>query len=294
MNRVFEYLAGIGMCTEDALVEEWPRVRNAEQVKVYKCKKSGVIFLDTILSAGAEEFEGKSGYGFYGQISRDEMERQYHYDNLQRRRKYGPLVKNKNWIDIGAGSGATLNCLSDIAKSSMAVEPKKGARANLVGQGYTAYASIKDAVAECEGAVDVVSLIQTLPYIDEPIEELERTRNLLTPGGRIFIEVPHANDALLSFYNLDAFRDFTYHSELLILHTRQSLKKTLEVAGFEGVVVEGVQRYPLSNHLYWLANGRPGGHEEWTVMDSQELESSYAERLKAMNMTDTLVAYARA
>ena len=47
----------------------------------------------------------------------------------------------------------------------------------------------------------------------------------------------------------------------MVLHTRETLRKTLEYVGLQDIQIEGVQRYPLSNHLNWLANGKPGGHK---------------------------------
>ena len=77
--------------------------------------------------------------------------------------------------------------------------------------------------------------------------------------GLIFIEVPHANDFLLTNLANDEFKQFTLWSQST-LHTRESLRRLLEFVGFEEIYIEGLQRYPLSNHLNWLVNGEAGGH----------------------------------
>jgi len=52
-----------------------------------------------------------------------------------------------------------------------------------------------------------------------------------------------------------------------------------------------IQRYPLSNHLYWLSNNKPGGHQKWgNFIDSPELTKAYESQLSSMGVTDTVIA----
>jgi hypothetical protein len=113
-------------------------------------------------------------------------------------------------------------------------------------------------------------------------------------GGKIIVEVPHANDFLITFLECEAFKKFTFWSEHLILHTRESLKIFLQEAGFTRVVIKGYQRYPLANHLHWLAKGLPGGHMQWAALSSEQLDISYADLLAQIDRTDTLIAFAEA
>lgn len=61
-------------------------------------------------------------------------------------------------------------------------------------------------------------------------------------------------------------------------------------AGLKVEYVNHIQRYPLSNHLYWLAKGKPGGHQLWSFLDSEELTRAYEARLASLGKTDTLIA----
>ncbi|MFH0887262.1 MAG: hypothetical protein V1843_03750, partial [bacterium] len=115
----------------------------------------------------------------------------------------------------------------------------------------------------------------------------------MAPGGKIIVEVPHANDALLSLYDSPSFKKFTFWSEHLILHTRESLAVFLQEAGFASIVISGFQRYPLANHLYWLSRQKPGGHMEWAFLKTPGIDREYAAMLAAHNMTDTLIAIAQ-
>jgi hypothetical protein len=111
-------------------------------------------------------------------------------------------------------------------------------------------------------------------------------------NGKIIIEVPHASDFLISFFEHESFKSFTFWSEHLILHTRNSITIFLEEAGFKDIVVTAVQRYPLANHLHWLSKNEAGGHQKWDFLRTEELDLAYAQMLSKLDKTDTLLVTA--
>jgi SAM-dependent methyltransferase len=131
-----------------------------------------------------------------------------------------------------------------------------------------------------------------LEHLTEPLEVLRAIKECMKPGGKIIIEVPHASDFLITTLNSEAFKAFTFWSEHLILHTRQSLDIFLKEAGFKNTVVFGYQRFPLANHLYWIACGKPGGHITWAHLVTPEIDKAYFELLNKLDQTDTLIAMA--
>jgi hypothetical protein len=66
-----------------------------------------------------------------------------------------------------------------------------------------------------------------------------------------------------------------------------------EQAGLGSGYIQHIQRYPLSNHLYWLAKEEPNGHEKWAFMDCPELDKAYEQVLASLGKTDTLIATLR-
>ena len=108
------------------------------------------------------------------------------------------------------------------------------------------------------------------------------------------MEVPHANDFLLkSFLSCDYYKFFSLWSQHLVLHTRNSLTTFLQAVGFDIELITGVQRYPLSNHLNWLANGKPGGHKgDLANLEDPILNKHYEAALNKIDATDTIVAIA--
>jgi len=62
-------------------------------------------------------------------------------------------------------------------------------------------------------------------------------------------------------------------------------------SGLKVISIEQYQRYPLSNHLYWLSQGKPGGHNKWGFLDSSLLQDSYSTVLAKIGKCDTIVGY---
>ena len=175
--------------------------------------------------------------------------------------------------------------------SCCGIELQRDYVAALNGAGIACHTSL-DALDD--NSLDTAVSFHVLEHLPDPLEVLKGLRRALKPGGTAVLEVPHANDFLLKGLDCAPFRAFTLWSQHLVLHTRDSLNRLLTEAGLERVVVEGVQRYPLSNHLTWLATGRPGGHKsELAALDTPELRGAYEAALNRLDATDTLVAIAR-
>ena len=119
---------------------------------------------------------------------------------------------------------------------------------------------------------------------------LRQLATRLRGGGRIIIEVPSSADALLTMYESAPFSEFTYWSCHRYLFNAANLPFLAKKAGLTLEYVSHIQRYPLSNHLSWLAKGKPGGHQLWSFLDNEELSRAYEARLASLGRTDTLMA----
>jgi hypothetical protein len=192
-------------------------------------------------------------------------------------------------VDIGTGAGGILDLLSPISAETVAVEPQSFSRKFLNEMGYNVQASIDDLQ---EKKFEVVTLFHVLEHLTSPLDSLITISKKMTKGSKIIIEIPHARDFLISFLDHEAFKSFTFWSEHLILHTRESITKLLEEAGFANIIVRSFQRYPLANHLHWLKNNKPGGHIQWASLRTVKLDLEYANMLSEIDKTDTLIVTA--
>ena len=98
--------------------------------------------------------------------------------------------------------------------------------------------------------------------------------------------------ALLTVYDSESFSKFTYWGCHLILFNHDTIRMAIEKAGLECTNIEQVQRYPLSNHMYWLSKDSPGGHNIWKFLSDSNLECEYAQALAKAKICDTLLVEA--
>ncbi len=288
-NEIKKILIDLSICDESSIEPYYPNVRDRDDVSVLKFNKSGVIFLLRSDHMDMSHYEEKEGFSYWSAEDRKHAANATLEDNLRRKELLQHIVANRKWMDIGTGSGGTLDEVSPLASSTFAVEPQKPARESLKKSGYNVYSSIESV---SESNFDVVTLFHVFEHFTNPLEELKLILQKMASQGKIVIEVPHAKDFLISFLDCESFKKFTFWSEHLILHTRESLTRFLECAGFEKIIITACQRYPLANHLHWLSKNKPGGHQKWAFLRTAELDSAYAQMLAQLDRTDTLIAIA--
>jgi len=201
-------------------------------------------------------------------------------------KKIAKTSRTHSILDFGCGAGTMLSALSDHF-SVFGVEPDSCARGAARNLGHKVFESAETALAS-NVQVDIVTLFHVIEHFYEASLELNRTRELLMPGGIIVIETPNSMDALLSKYQSEEFSNFTYWSHHPMLHSDKSLTRLLERSGFKVTENSGVQRYDLNNHLYWLSNGRPGGHVVWKNFTYVETVDAYERFLILEGISDTL------
>ena len=211
-------------------------------------------------------------------------------DANRRYTDYLNYVNGKALMDFGCGQGDFLKLVKKKCSSVCGLEIQNDCVTYLKSEGIACY---KDLSEIPDNSIEVCVSFHVIEHLPEPLTTLEILKKKLVKKGSILIEVPHANDFLMSVMKNNDFKQFTLWSQHLILHTKESLFKILEHVGFNNIKIDGVQRYPISNHLNWLANGKPGGHKtELSSLDKPDLLKSYAKALKSINATDTLVAFA--
>ena len=267
--------------------------RDNQNLKVLKDRKTGVIFIDDFLpnekiyQTGNYRLEAKPLIGV-SVVDHDDF-----VDSARRFNSYQQFILNKKIVDFGCGGGGFLSRALGVASSVAGVELQQNFIQDLNSRGIRCFSSLDD-IGDDQ---DTFFMFHCLEHLPNPIEVLSDIRSKLMKNGagKIIVEVPHAQDFLISSLGIEEFIEFTLWSQHLILHTRKSLELLLSECGFKNIVIEGVQRYGVSNHLKWLKSREPGGHGEvLSVFETQELKASYALALSKIDANDTLVAIAEA
>lgn len=288
-NEAAQQLADIGAIAPAACETVWRGTRDRDDIDVLEDRRSGVQFLSRSDHVHERFYQDKVHPELDQLGRRDRVVLAHQEDTARRVALMEPRVVNRDWLDVGTGAGAILDELVDLARSASAVEPQPDWFAALQGLGYPTFAALRDVGSD---SYDLITLFHVLEHLTAPVDELREVVRALRPGGRVIIEVPHARDALITILRSEAFLRHTYWSEHLILHTRESLRRLLTTVGLEVVAIEGIQRYPVANHLHWLSEGRPGGHQSWAMLRDPALERAYADTLARNDATDTLLATA--
>lgn len=136
---------------------------------------------------------------------------------------------------------------------------------------------------------DKIFMFHVLEHISEPVEFLRGLKGLLKPGGILYIEVPNVDDVLVKTYQCDAFKNFYYKKAHLYNFNEKGLSYVFEHAGFH-YDIDFIERYDLSNHLYWLGKLLPSGKGAYAALLGEEVNRAYIEALKRHKQTDTLFA----
>ncbi|WP_208976196.1 class I SAM-dependent methyltransferase [Polycladidibacter stylochi] len=260
-------------------------------MKVWKDTVSGVIYIDDFYTGDETYIDGSYRDALAKNLGTGKPEYERTIDTQRRLKTYLKYITGKKVLDFGCGNGDFLKLAKPFCVDVLGVELQENYVATLNGNGIECVNNLE--VIE-DHSLDIAVSFHVLEHLPNPVEILTKLKSKLACDGHVLIEVPHANDFLLSTIDCDAFKQFTIWSQHLVLHTRESLRKMLEYAGFQDIIIEGVQRYPLSNHLNWLANSKAGGHKSpLSMLDSDALFEAYQSSLARIDATDTLVAYAR-
>jgi len=283
LSSIRETLVAIGAIDLAHVEVLAPRTRDRE-VKVLRDAHSGVNFIDDHY-VGDEEYVSGEYRGEDDPITLvDTVDRDRRVAQLM------PLCVGARVLDFGCGRGLFLREIRDAATSVQGVELQESYREELASVGIPCAPSLEAVTAP----VDTVTMFHVLEHLPNPIETLQQIRGLMTPTGHLVVEVPHARDFLMADMDVQAFRTFTLWSQHLVLHTRASLGRLLDAAGFDDISIHGVQRYGLGNHLHWLRHSQPSGHSSpFASLETPDLRQAYEASLDQLDATDTLVAYAQ-
>lgn len=294
-DKLVDTLQELGLIDrQDIDTVYYPRVRDDDTITVHRARKSGVIFL--MHGRNTEQvdayYEQKDGLEYWGTSDYEAALERCALDDERRARNFHRSLKHKNWVDVGSG---VVRLESHSTNKTCAVEPQPAPRALIEKYVCAKNSNVTTAksVGELEdGVYDVATLFHVLEHLSDPIGALSELRTKMSAGAKLIVEVPHARDSLIVDHECEAFKAWTFWSEHLVLHTRDSLRIFLEKAGFSDIKIEGCQRYGLANHLRWLSEGEKGGHESRAEWSNSILDRVYEIHLKEMDRTDTLIATA--
>ncbi len=272
------------LCGSHDLKYRQGSVRDNKDLKILECNECGLVFLSSFSHITNQFYEESkmSNFDIQEWLKNTSVDDCRRFDLLKER------LVNKDVLDFGSGVGGFLIHAKEVAKSVTGIEIDKQVAQHYHDNNIELAHDIQNLMEE---SYDIITLFHVLEHLEQPIEYLEKLSRLLKSGGQFIIEVPNSNDALLTIYENVGFQNFTYWSPHLFLYNDKNIRLLLRPLSHIVKIdfIKYIQRYPLSNHLYWLSKNKPGGHKVWSFIDSIELNKAYESQLASMGLTDTVL-----
>tara|TARA_Y100000591_G_C21841765_1_gene706068 strand:- start:1885 stop:2772 length:888 start_codon:yes stop_codon:yes gene_type:complete len=286
-NPIFKDLIKLKLIERKNLKILFNKTRD-KKIRVLQDRNSKIIFLEKNINNKKQYIYGRNKY--YLKIFRNIKNNKFLDDDKKRFNLFKKEIKNKKILDYGCGFGGFISLAKKISKVSEGFEMMKICQKYIRGKKLFKL-NVKKLDLK-QKKFDTIFLFHVLEHMSDQLKELKYLKSLLNKNGKLIIEVPHSKDILISNNELNSFKEFTFWSEHLILHTKKSLKKFLIFSGFKKVKFINYQRYNLDNHLNWLIKNRPNGHINPLFKVDIKTKKNYEKYLFQNDITDTLVAVA--
>jgi len=268
------------------------KLRYNSDKKVYRCDQCGLVFLYPQMTSEEERIFYENEYGEIfssekGVTPADLFKSRQPDANLYYEMAKDYISKDSECLEIGCASGYFIDRIKNEVKSVAGIETHNILSQHCKNMGIKMY----DSLANCPyHAFDVVFLFFVLEHIGDPVAFLLEIKKHLKKNGKLFIMVPNVNDALLTLYDIPAFRAYYFTPAHQFYYGKETMKLLLEKAGYGKMEFKMIQRYDLSNHMQWLLLGKPGGTGKYNNVFSEGLNDKYKNDLVNSGKGDTLIA----
>lgn len=270
----------------------------AEGAAEYQCAECGVVYLYPLMTVEEERefYEGQfaeymAKRGQAGGADPADSYEKWKPEGARRLELLRPwLREGMRVLEIGSATGFLLDAIRPYVGEVVGIEPgddfREFSKATL---GIEAHAH-RDAVAGRE--FDLILSYYVVEHLRDPVGELGEWLGLLAPGGHCAIEVPNVEDALVKYWQVEAFDRFYWQKAHYFNYSHETLAMVLKMAGFAEVETVPVQRYDLSNHVHWLWKGEPGGAGRYADLLDAGVNAEYGRALRERWLCDTVMAVA--
>jgi len=263
------------------------RIRDNPKIKVVECEECGLVYLSSQNHIEEGHYEN-SGMHDAKHPDIDAWLKEAATDDERRYQFLKEKLINSAILDFGCGAGGFLDRAKESAAKVAGIELETALQPSYNERELSVYPNLQSVIDSGE-KYNLISAFHVVEHLPDPISILKALSQILAGGGEIIFEVPSSNDILLTLYNNEAFQKFTYWSQHLYLFNTMTIQMLMKKAGLKVNWTRHIQRYSLSNHLHWLAKGKPGGHKEWGFLDSDELNRQYGQQLAALGLTDSII-----
>jgi SAM-dependent methyltransferase len=300
------------LCGRDETVVVRTGIREDPTKLVYRCLVCRLQFLDSgikdLRSYYADEYREKHDVTPGARTTPEDRFRQMRLSMEYPARKFMESVPlGGSVLEIGCSSGYFMDALQDNYQVyGNEWNPEDAAYVRDVGGLPCEEGGLPDIYPG--KTFNAIVALQVLEHQPDPLAWLRQVKERLIGGGYLYLEVPNANDALLTVYGTEAYKDHYYRKPHITYWEVETLTYTLGSLGFEAKVSTR-QRYGLLNHANWWLGGGPMDYIEGTEFlqpvpedhpaapifnrGISKLDKEYRVMLEALRAADCIVAVAK-
>ena len=273
------------------------KTRDSKKHKIIRCLKCDHIQLFPVPTLNDEkkfydENLQDKNINDVGSIKR--ARRKMMPDNTRRAELVSKIItKRSRILEIGSGHGFFLDIMKkngyDITGFEISKEKRKYSKK--VTKVPVLDININEKIPTVK-PFDIVVLFHTLEHIIDPVILLKNIKKLLKPKGKVLVEVPNCDDFHLGLNKF--YKEFYWERAHIHYFNSKSLKTVINLGGFKGIKITGVQRYSIENFFHWRLKNKPQ-MENPTYSLSGELnwlDESYKKYLERNLICDTLISIA--
>ncbi len=277
------------LCKSKSFTQIADKVRDRNDIVVLKCNDCGLVFLSSFEHITENFYKESKIHKNKTSLNLTKWQETTRVDEIKRIERLKSVLKGKNLLDFGAGNCGFLFKASAYTNQTVGIELEIRVKEQLSKKLDKHDISLYEDISEIDSMkFDFITLFHVIEHLPDPKAILIKLKSLLTENGKIFIETPNADNALISLYENKPFIDSTYWSCHLFLYNQETLKELANQSGLRLDNIIQIQRYSLANHLYWLAKGKPNDSQPWSFLDSNKINNLYEYQLRVLNMCDTL------
>jgi len=291
------------LCGNTERFKKVGHTKEDKEIKVYKCLDCSLVFLNNKLSSKFYEDDGMSTKG--DTMEETDNERRYKtlYTSFIRYKKYPIKI-----LDFGCGNGSFLykinrNFNDTLESMNSGIRRKKHLikkheiielSALEINNAYRPYLMGNFNYHNCIESLpgdyfDVITMYHVLEHLQDPIKILNLLHRKLKKGGNLIIEIPNDVDNILNKLSKE-YNKRVYTKIHLYYFNKLSISSLINKTDFKtgDYYINFIQRYPFSNHVGWIMDGKPNGHIRYPGYDTEELNKVYPNALSRIWKTDTM------
>jgi 2-polyprenyl-3-methyl-5-hydroxy-6-metoxy-1,4-benzoquinol methylase len=231
-------------------------VRDRPELEVFECASCGLVFLSSSDHIRDRFYENS---GMHGEdiLNIQYWIRETEWDDERRFQYLKSALQNQRLLDFGCGTGGFLLKARALAATAHGVELETRLSRHYESRGLTVFQNLSEISNDIHGeGYDIITIFHVLEHVPDPKAILSELTEMLSNGGQIIVEVPNADDALLTLYQCEPFSNFTYWSCHLFLFTAKTLKMLFSQVNLKVIISNRFKdiRWPITSTGWQMEN----------------------------------------